>query len=85
MHRAEVILIGGSAGAFTLIFDIIKLLPPNYTQTIIVVIHRRKNHYSDIENLFNSNCNIPVHEIATVDNGRKALDVLRKKTLICYY
>ena len=33
-----------------------------------MVIHRGKNNYSDIENLFNSNCNIPVREIADKDN-----------------
>lgn len=67
LRLSEVILIGGSAGSFTPIFNMIKLLPQNYDQAIIVVIHRGKNNFSDIENLFNDNCRISVSEITDKD------------------
>lgn len=67
LHQAEVILIGGSAGSFTPIFNIIRSLPKDFDQTIVVVIHRGKNSFSDIENLFNDNCRISVSEITDKD------------------
>ncbi|WP_448698532.1 chemotaxis protein CheB [Mucilaginibacter sp. AW1-3] len=67
LHSAEVIFIGGSAGSFTPIFDIIKSLPGDFKQTVVIIIHRGKNNFSDIENLFNDNCRISVSEIADKD------------------
>jgi len=67
LHEAEIILLGGSAGSFTPIFNIIRSLPRNYGQAIVVVIHRGKNNFSDIENLFNDNCRISVSEITDKD------------------
>jgi two-component system chemotaxis response regulator CheB len=67
LRQAEVILIGGSAGSFTPIFNIIRSLPKDFGQTIVVVIHRGKNSFSDIENLFNDNCRITVCEITDKD------------------
>jgi two-component system chemotaxis response regulator CheB len=67
LRRAEVLLLGGSAGSFTPIFNIIRSLPDSYTQPIVVVIHRGKNNFSDIENLFGDNCRILVKEITDKD------------------
>lgn len=67
LRQAEVILIGGSAGSFTPIFNIIRSLPKDYAQAIVVIIHRGKNNFSDIENLFNDNCRISVSEITDKD------------------
>ncbi len=67
LRQSEVILIGGSAGSFTPIFNIIRSLPKGYGQAIVVVIHRGKNNFSDIENLFNDNCRISVSEITDKD------------------
>jgi len=80
-----VILIGGSAGSFTPIFNIIRSLPKNYGQVIIVVIHRGKNNFSDIENLFNNNCRISVSEITDKDKitaGRVYIAPANYHTLI---
>ncbi len=67
LQAAQVILLGGSAGSFTPIFDIVKLLPAGFKQTVVVVIHRGKNNFSDIENLFNGNCRISVSELSDKD------------------
>jgi two-component system chemotaxis response regulator CheB len=67
LRRSEVILIGGSAGSFTPIFNIIRSLPASYDQTIIIVIHRGKNNFSDVANLFNDHCRISVSEITDKD------------------
>jgi len=58
---------GGSAGSFTPIFNIIRALPKNFKQPIVVIIHRGKNNFSDIENLFAANCRISVCGIMDKD------------------
>jgi two-component system chemotaxis response regulator CheB len=67
LESAEVVLLGGSAGSFVPIFDVVKLLPPDFKQAIVVIIHRGKNNFSDIENLFNDNCRILVRELLDKD------------------
>ena len=64
---AEVIILAGSAGSFGPIFSIVKNLPANYAKPIVIVIHRGKNNFSDIENLFGGNCRIFVSEITDKD------------------
>jgi two-component system chemotaxis response regulator CheB len=67
LHQAEVILLGGSAGAFNPIFRIVRSLPETYDRAIVIVLHRGKNNFSDIENLFGDNCRILVNEISDKD------------------
>ncbi|RKR82690.1 two-component system chemotaxis response regulator CheB [Mucilaginibacter gracilis] len=67
LSAAEVVILGGSAGSFTPIFNIIKMLPQTYNKAIVIVIHRGKNNFSDIENLFGDNCRILVSEITDKD------------------
>lgn len=67
MSDAEIIILAGSAGSFTPIFDIVKMLPKTYAKPIVIVIHRGKNNFSDIENLFGVNCRILVKEITDKD------------------
>jgi two-component system chemotaxis response regulator CheB len=67
VQKAQVVLLGGSAGSFTPIFNIIKALPRKYTGIIVVVIHRGKNNFSDLEKLFGDNCRILVKEISDKD------------------
>lgn len=68
LQNAEVLLLGGSAGSFNPIFRIVKALPENYDQALIIIIHRGKNNFSDIANLFGDNCRILVSEISDKDN-----------------
>jgi len=68
LRDAEILLLGGSAGSFMPIFNIIRSLPQTHVQPTVVVIHRGKNNFSDIENLFGDNCRILVGEITDKDN-----------------
>lgn len=64
---ADIVILGGSAGSFMPIFDIVKMLPKEYSKPVVVVIHRGRNNFSDIENLFGANCRILVREITDKD------------------
>ncbi|MEJ5052836.1 chemotaxis protein CheB [Sphingobacterium sp. MYb382] len=45
----EIVLIGGSAGSYNLIVDILKALPPTFMSAIIVIIHRNPKYRTKIE------------------------------------
>jgi two-component system chemotaxis response regulator CheB len=62
-HESELLLIGGSAGSFQPIFRIVKNLPENLNKAVIIVIHRKKNFFSEIEKLFAQNTRISLKEI----------------------
>jgi two-component system chemotaxis response regulator CheB len=66
-HNSEVILIGGSAGSFKPIFRAVKNFSANINKAIIIVIHRKKNFFSEIEKLFAENSRISLREIADKD------------------
>jgi two-component system chemotaxis response regulator CheB len=71
---AEILLLGGSAGSFKLLFQIIKLLSSELNKAVVIVIHRKKNYLSEIERLFAENCRILMREIADKD-------ILNKNTI----
>lgn len=64
---AEILLLGGSAGSFKLLFQIVKLLAPGLNKTVIIVIHRKKNFFSEIEKLFAENSRMLMREIRDKD------------------
>jgi two-component system chemotaxis response regulator CheB len=64
---SRILLLGGSAGAFKLLFRLVKLLPPNLNKTVIIVIHRKKNFLSEIEKLFAENSRMALREISDKD------------------
>ena len=66
-HNSDVLLLGGSAGSFNLIFQVVKNLPPHLNKTVIIVIHRKKNFQSDIERMFSVNSRMPLKEISDKD------------------
>jgi two-component system chemotaxis response regulator CheB len=63
-EQSSILLLGGSAGAFKLLFRLVKLLPANLNKTVIIVIHRKKNFLSEIEKLFGENSRMLLHEIS---------------------
>ncbi|HEY9196546.1 MAG TPA: chemotaxis protein CheB [Mucilaginibacter sp.] len=73
-HNTELLLLGGSAGSFKLLFQVVKLLSPELNKTVIIIIHRKKNFFSEIEKLFAENSRMFMREI--VDK-----DVLTKNTI----
>ncbi|MGN0002351.1 MAG: chemotaxis protein CheB [Sphingobacterium composti] len=45
----EIILIGGSAGSYTLIAELLENLPPTFEPAICIVLHRNKHYDTQIE------------------------------------
>ncbi|MCD8740045.1 chemotaxis protein CheB [Mucilaginibacter roseus] len=66
-QQAEVLLIGGSAGSFKLFFSIVKHVDVDINKIIILVMHRKKNFFSEIEKLFSEHSRIYIKEIADKD------------------
>lgn len=62
-QKSEYLLIGGSAGSFKLIFSIIKNFNADLDKAVIIIIHRKKNFFSEIEKLFAENSRISLREI----------------------
>lgn len=62
-RQSEILLLGGSAGSFKILFQIIKELPSTFNKAVILVIHRKKNFLSEIEKLFAESSRISVREI----------------------
>lgn len=61
------LLLAGSAGSFKLLFRAVKYLPPNLNKTVIIIIHRKKNFFSEIEKLFAENSRMYLREISDKD------------------
>ena len=73
-RTTELLLLGGSAGSFKLLFQMVKLLPDDLDKTVIIVIHRKRNFFSEIAKLFAENTRISLREI-------EDKDVLEKNTI----
>jgi two-component system chemotaxis response regulator CheB len=66
-HNTDLLLLGGSAGAFKPIYNSVKIFPANLNKTVIVVIHRKKNFFSEIEKLFAESSRMFMREISDKD------------------
>ena len=62
--QSQILLLGGSAGSFKLLFRVVKMLPPDIGKTVIIIIHRKKNFFSEIEKLFGENSRMLLREIS---------------------
>ena len=65
---SKVLLLGGSAGSFKLLFRAIKYFTPNLNKTVIIIIHRKKNFLSEIEKLFAENSRMYLREVGDKDS-----------------
>jgi two-component system chemotaxis response regulator CheB len=63
-QNSKVLLMGGSAGSFKLILRLVKSFPHDLNKTVIIVIHRKKNFFSEIEKLFSQNSRMLFREIS---------------------
>ncbi|GAA3972671.1 chemotaxis protein CheB [Mucilaginibacter dorajii] len=70
-RNADILLLGGSAGSFKLLFHIVKSLLPTLNKAVIIVIHRKKNFFSEIEKLFAENSRMSLREIVDKDTLNK--------------
>jgi two-component system chemotaxis response regulator CheB len=63
-HNSELLLLGGSAGSFKSIYQIVKNFPADLDKTVLIVIHRKKNFFSEIAKLFSDSSRIPMQEVS---------------------
>nr|MBC7611780.1 chemotaxis protein CheB [Pseudopedobacter sp.] len=68
MNKSEFIILGGSAGSFQVIFEIIKKLPANFNIPILVVIHRGKDKNTHIEEVIAHQSSVKVQEVKDKEN-----------------
>jgi two-component system chemotaxis response regulator CheB len=64
---SKVLLLGGSAGSFKILFRAVKNFPRDLNKTVIIIIHRKKNFISEIEKLFADNSRMYLREIGDKD------------------
>ena len=69
--KLEIILIGGSAGSFHIIMNILRGLENNFSIPIIIVLHRKNDDKTGLIELMNSSCNLMVKEAEDKDIIRK--------------
>ena len=62
-HKPELIVIGGSAGSFTQVNNILCALPKNFNIPIVLCLHRLRFQTSKLEETLNLKSNIKVKEI----------------------
>ena len=55
------------AGSFKILFQIVKNLPSNLGKTVILIIHRKKNFFSEIEKLFADSSLMHMREVEDKD------------------
>ncbi|RCH56177.1 chemotaxis protein CheB [Mucilaginibacter hurinus] len=61
------LLLGGSAGSFKLFFQIVKKIPPTINKTVLIIMHRKRNFFSEIEKLFAEHSRIRLKEVCDKD------------------
>lgn len=66
-QNSEILLLGGSAGSFKILFSIIKYIGPELNKVVIIVMHRKKNFASEVERLFAQNSLMPLKEVSDKD------------------
>lgn len=66
-RKSDFLLLGGSAGSFKPIFTIVQSIPSDLDKAVLIIIHRKKNYLSDIENLFAENSRMLLQEVNDKD------------------
>lgn len=57
---SKILLLGGSAGGFSVILQILKTIPTNFKLPIIVIVHRNPKFQSNFENTINNSFAIKI-------------------------
>jgi len=70
-RASEILLLGGSAGAFKILFSIVKMLPVNLNKAVVIVMHRNKNFKSEMEGMFAQNSRMQFKAINDKDEIKK--------------
>jgi two-component system chemotaxis response regulator CheB len=66
-HNTDLLLLGGSAGSFRTIFNAVRIFPAGLDKAVLIVIHRKKNFFSEIEKLFADNSRMLLREVMDKD------------------
>ena len=66
-QSSAILLIGGSAGSFRVLFDIVNQFPPKFQKAVVIVIHRAKNYMSELSEMLGRDSHLPVVEISDKD------------------
>lgn len=66
-RNSEMLLLGGSAGSFKHIYNAVKVFPANLDKAVLVIIHRKKNFFSEIEKLFADSSRMLLREVSDKD------------------
>jgi two-component system chemotaxis response regulator CheB len=66
-RKSEVLVLGGSAGSFKHIYNAVRIFPADLNKTVLIIIHRKKNFFSEIENLFAQNSRMSLREVSDKD------------------
>ncbi|ADY52261.1 CheB methylesterase [Pseudopedobacter saltans DSM 12145] len=59
----ELIVIGGSAGAFLPVLDIVRSLPKGFKYPILIVLHRKYSSQYDLDKLLSEQSDVKIKEI----------------------
>jgi two-component system chemotaxis response regulator CheB len=70
-RKSDIVLLGGSAGAFKLVLSVIKHFLPDLGKSVIIVIHRKRNFNSEIEKIFSENSQLKIKEVSDKEPMRK--------------
>lgn len=65
--RFKTVIIGGSAGSLTVLFDVLPALDPHLKTSIILVLHRKNSGDSSLSELLSSKTVLPLKEIDDKD------------------
>ncbi|MCC8423340.1 chemotaxis protein CheB [Mucilaginibacter sp. UR6-11] len=66
-HNSDLLLLGGSAGSFKPIYNAVKIFPANLNKAVMIIIHRKKNFFSEIEKLFADSSRMLLREVSDKD------------------
>jgi two-component system chemotaxis response regulator CheB len=66
-HNTDLLLIGGSAGSFKILFNLVRVLPAELNKAVVIIMHRKKNFISELEKLFGTNTRMKIREISDKD------------------
>lgn len=67
IRKVDAIVIGGSAGSLELILSIVGALPASTRTTIIIIVHRKNDSESLLEDLIKSRTSLRVREVEDKD------------------
>ncbi|MES2809172.1 MAG: chemotaxis protein CheB [Bacteroidota bacterium] len=66
-RNSELLLLAGSAGSFKHIYNAVKIFPADLNKAVLVIIHRKKNFFSEIEKLFADSSRMLLREVSDKD------------------